>query len=74
MRLWEIIEAARPDHDPERQRQERVKAWRQIDTARRKRSRAAQEYQDRVRNADDEQSAGQKKLAEADAEWHLGVR
>jgi hypothetical protein len=64
MRLWEIIEAARPDQDAERERQARVKAWRQLDTARRKRTRAAQEYADRLRTADDEQRAAQQKLAE----------
>ena len=66
MRYFEIIEASKLDHDPEHDRQERADFWRKLDTARRKRNRAAQEYQDRTRTADAEQRKAQRELAETD--------
>jgi Na+-translocating ferredoxin:NAD+ oxidoreductase RnfC subunit len=66
MRYFEIIEASKLDHDPEYDRQERAELWRKLDNARRKRNRAAQEYQDRTRTADAEQRKAQQELAETD--------
>jgi hypothetical protein len=67
MRYCEIIEATKPGGDPEHDREQRAALWDKLNNARRKRSQAAQTYQDRSRSADDQERAAQQKLAEIDA-------
>ena len=66
MRYWEIIEASKPDHDAKHERQERSTEWEKLDNARRKRSQAAQTYQDRVRDADEQERMAKQALAEVE--------
>jgi hypothetical protein len=68
MRYYEILEATQHDHDPEHDRQQRAEAWHKLDTARHRRSRAEQQYQDRARTADDQQRKAQRELAETEAD------
>ena len=68
MRYHEILEATKHDRDPDHDRQHRAEAWHKLDTARHKRSQAAQAYMDRARSADADQRKAQQELAETDAD------
>jgi hypothetical protein len=64
MRYREIIETKTPVDDAERDQQQHAEASRKLDDARRKRGKSAQDYQDRIRTADDEQRKAEQRLAE----------
>ncbi len=68
MRYWEIIEASKPDRDAEHDQQERAAAQQKLDNARRKRSQAAQTYQDQVRDAGEQERKAKEALAEVEAD------
>lgn len=70
MRYWEIIEAERrkADHDAEHDREQRAEARKKLDNARHTRSQAAQTYQDRVRNAAEQERKAKARLAEVEAD------
>jgi len=66
MRYWEIIEAEQ--RDAEHDREQRAAAREKLDKARDKRSQAAQTYQDRVRDAAEQERKARQALAEVEAE------
>lgn len=67
MRYWESIEASNAAHEAEHDAQEQADAPQKLDNARRKRRQAARIYQDRVRDADQQERKAKQALAEVDA-------